>query len=85
LNLKCDLLVSKSAPFKSNLYRYTTYWTSDLWHISSSGEAPGCDQNLRDGNGTDASAFYKEGSRGHSIYTRDGSCHEVDEWGNPVM
>ena len=61
------------------------YWTSDLWHISSSGEAPGCDQSLRDGNGTDASAFYKEGSRGWLIYTRDGSCHEVDEWGNPVM
>lgn len=61
------------------------YWTSDLWHISSSGEAPGCDQNLRDGNGTDASAFYKEGSRGWLIYTRDGSCHEVDEWGNPIM
>lgn len=61
------------------------YWTSDLWHISSSGEAPGCDQNLRDGNGTDASAFYKEGSRGWHIYNRDGSCHEVDEWGNPIM
>ena len=60
------------------------YWTSDLWHISSSGEAPGCDQSLRDGNGTDASAFYKEGSRGWMIYTRDGSCHEVDEWGNPA-
>ena len=61
------------------------YWTSDLWHISSSGEAPGCDENLRDGNGTDASAFYKEGSRGWLIYTRDGTCHEVDEWGNPKM
>ena len=25
------------------------YWTSDLWHISSSGTAPGCDETLRDG------------------------------------
>lgn len=59
------------------------YWTSDLWHISSSGEAPGCDASLRDGYGTDASAFYKEGSPGWEMYQKDGSCHEVDEWGNP--
>lgn len=59
------------------------YWTSDLWHISSSGEAPGCDVSLRDGYGTDASAFYKEGSPGFEMYYKDGSCHEVDEWGNP--
>mmetsp|Transcript_7035 Transcript_7035/g.11015 ORF Transcript_7035/g.11015 Transcript_7035/m.11015 type:complete len:254 (+) Transcript_7035:283-1044(+) len=61
------------------------YWTSDLWHISSSGDSPGCDNNLRDGNGTDASAFYKEGSHGWLTYSRDGSCHEVDEWGNPMV
>mgnify|MGYP006133692681 CR=1 FL=1 len=60
------------------------YWTSDLWHISSSGEAPGCDDTLRDGYGTDASAFYKEGSPGWNVYTEDKSCHEVDEWGNPL-
>jgi len=60
------------------------YWTSDLWHISSSGEAPGCDPNLRDGNGTDASAFYKEGSKGWNLFKGDGSCREVDEWGNPA-
>ena len=59
------------------------YWTSDLWHISSSGEAPGCDASLMDGYGTDASAFYKEGSPGWNAYTADNSCHEVDEWGNP--
>jgi len=59
------------------------YWTSDLWHISSSGDAPGCDPNLRDGNGTDASAFYKQGSKGWNIFTSDGTCREVDEWGNP--
>ncbi len=59
------------------------YWTSDLWHISSSGTAPGCDETLRDGYGTDASAFYKEGTAAWDLYTRDGSCHEVDEWGNP--
>eukprot|EP00227_Mantoniella_beaufortii_P020433 CAMPEP_0197584930 /NCGR_PEP_ID=MMETSP1326-20131121/7395_1 /TAXON_ID=1155430 /ORGANISM="Genus nov. species nov., Strain RCC2288" /LENGTH=320 /DNA_ID=CAMNT_0043149369 /DNA_START=118 /DNA_END=1080 /DNA_ORIENTATION=- len=59
------------------------YWTSDLWHISSSGEAPGCDENLRDGNGTDASAFYKENSEGWTLYSGDKSCHVVDEWGNP--
>ena len=60
------------------------YWTSDLWHISSSGEAPGCDESLMDGYGTDASAFYKEGSPGWNAYTADNSCHEVDEWGNPL-
>jgi len=60
------------------------YWTSDLWHISSSGEAPGCDASLMDGYGTDASAFYKEGSPGWNAYTADNSCHEVDEWGNPL-
>ena len=59
------------------------YWTSDLWHISSSGEAPGCDGALRDGYGTDASAFYKEGSPGWNAFVADNSCHEVDEWGNP--
>ena len=60
------------------------YWTSDLWHISSSGEAPGCDESLMDGYGTDASAFYKEGSPGWNAYTADNSCREVDEWGNPL-
>jgi hypothetical protein len=59
------------------------YWTSDLWHISSSGEAPGCDDSLSDGYGTDASAFYKENSPGWNVYTQDKSCREVDEWGNP--
>ena len=54
------------------------------WHISSSGEAPGCDASLMDGYGTDASAFYKEGSPGWNAYTADNSCHEVDEWGNPL-
>ena len=49
------------------------YWTSDLWHISSSGTAPGCDETLRDGYGTDASAFYKEGTAAWDLYTRDGS------------
>ena len=63
--------------------RRQQYWTSDLWHISSSGTAPGCDETLRDGYGTDASAFYKEGTAAWDLYTRDGSCHEVDEWGNP--
>jgi hypothetical protein len=37
-----------------------------------------------DGYGTDASAFYKEGSPGWNAYTADNSCHEVDEWGNPL-
>lgn len=60
------------------------YWTSDLWHISSSGNADGCDKALQDGHGADASAFYKEGSDGYKVFTSDGSCHEVDEWGNPV-
>ena len=48
------------------------YWTSDLWHISSSGEAPGCDVSLRDGYGTDASAFTRKGRRALRCTTRTG-------------
>ena len=61
------------------------YWTSDLWHIASSGNADGCDVSLLDGSGTDASAFYKEGSAGWHQYgpTGDGSCKIVNSWGNP--
>jgi len=62
------------------------YWTSDLWHIASSGNAPGCDASLGDGKGTDASSFYKEGSSGWRAYAAeaggDGSCKLVNEWGN---
>ena len=61
------------------------YWTSDLWHIASSGNAPGCDPSLDDGTGADASAFYKEGSTGWRMYGPDGdkSCTVVNAWGNP--
>ena len=62
------------------------YWTSDLWHIGSSGNANGCDASLADGTGTDASAFYKEGSAGWRQYGPDGgdgSCKVVNSWGNP--
>lgn len=61
------------------------YWTSDLWHIASSGNADGCDVSLLDGSGTDASAFYKEGSAGWHQYgpSGDGSCKIVNTWGNP--
>ena len=62
------------------------YWTSDLWHIASSGNADGCDVSLMDGSGTDASAFYKEGSAGWHQYGPtggDGSCKIVNTWGNP--
>jgi len=62
------------------------YWTSDLWHIASSGNADGCDVSLMDGSGTDASAFYKEGSAGWHQYGPtggDGSCKIVNSWGNP--
>ena len=62
------------------------YWTSDLWHIGSSGNANGCDASLADGAGTDASAFYKEGSAGWRQYGPDGgdgSCKVVNSWGNP--
>jgi hypothetical protein len=62
------------------------YWTSDLWHIGSSGNADGCDASLADGAGTDASAFYKEGSAGWRQYGPDGgdgSCKVVNTWGNP--
>jgi hypothetical protein len=61
------------------------YWTSDLWHIASSGNADGCDASLDDGSGTDASAFYKEGSAGWSLYGPNGdrSCAVVNSWGNP--
>jgi hypothetical protein len=62
------------------------YWTSDLWHIASSGNADGCDTTLSDGKGTDASSFYKEGSSGWRAYAAeaggDGSCKVVNEWGN---
>lgn len=62
------------------------YWTSDLWHIASSGNADGCDASLSDGKGTDASSFYKEGSSGWRAYAAeaggDGSCKVVNEWGN---
>lgn len=61
------------------------YWTSDLWHIASSGNANGCDGTLDDGEGTDASAFYKEGSAGWRRFgpEGDGSCKVVNIWGNP--
>ena len=61
------------------------YWTSDLWHIASSGNANGCDASLDDGAGTDASAFYKEGSAGWRRFgpEGDGSCKVVNIWGNP--
>ena len=62
------------------------YWTSDLWHVGSSGNANGCDASLADGTGTDASAFYKEGSAGWRQYGPDGgdgSCKVVNSWGNP--
>lgn len=61
------------------------YWTSDLWHIASSGNAGGCDAQLDDGSGTDASAFYKEGSAGWRRFgpEGDGSCKVVNMWGNP--
>ena len=38
----------------------------------SSGNADGCDVSLMDGSGTDASAFYKEGSAGMAPVRSDG-------------